>query len=135
MRTYQIVIDGHGIISTRTTEREYTHAVVRIESDGRIRRAVEYCGSKALAEKKASAYKRLTDEVRVVEVKDVSELLNKAYNFGAQAFKGGKPAVPALDENFINEIFRGMKPGEESPCYVKSWLKGWMEENLKGGCL
>ncbi len=134
-RIYQVAIEGHGIISTMTTEEEYTHAVVRIESDGRIVRPRKYFGSKALADKKARSYKRFAGKVIVVEVKDVSELLNKAYNFGAQAFRDGKKAVPALDENFMNEIFRDIKPGEESPRYVNNWVRGWMEESLKGGCL
>ena len=58
-KTYLVYTEKYGRIDERTTERTYTHAVVRIGSNGHIHRP-EYCGSKALADKKAATYLRPT---------------------------------------------------------------------------
>ena len=59
-------------------------------------------------------------------------LQDVAYNLGVQAFKNNKPCIPAKDKTFLENCIKGNKVGE-SVAYLKAWIKGWTDENLKNG--
>jgi hypothetical protein len=58
-------------------------------------------------------------------------LKDMAYGLGAKAFKDGKKCIPASDTLFLNIYLKGAQVGEGIP-YLKSWIKGWTTENLRG---
>jgi hypothetical protein len=84
----------------------------------------------------------ITDEKEVIEVLTKAIQANKestkykkckkdlAYSFGAAAFNHKKPRIPANDKEFIDQFMNGTKVGECLP-FIKAWLKGWDESNLK----
>ena len=57
-------------------------------------------------------------------LKDVS------YGLGVKAFKDGKKRIPAMDKLLLENCITGCKNGESIP-YLKAWLKGWDEMNLR----
>lgn len=57
-------------------------------------------------------------------------LIKNSYNLGVQAFKKGKPCIPAFDKELTENILRDLKVGEGIP-YLKAWIKGWTTENLR----
>lgn len=60
----------------------------------------------------------------------MSKLLQDvAYSMGVEAFKAGKPRIPASDKSLLKDVITGCKVGESIP-YLKSWLIGWDDSNL-----
>lgn len=60
----------------------------------------------------------------------MSKLLEDvAYSLGIQAYRKGKPRVPALDKVFLDNCLIDCKVGDGMP-YLKAWIKGWDEGNL-----
>lgn len=56
-------------------------------------------------------------------------LKKTAYKFGVDAFKKGKPRIPAADKLFLDVCIAGLQVGEGLP-YIKAWLRGYDESLL-----
>lgn len=56
------------------------------------------------------------------------------YVYGANAFHKGIKCVPAMDRKFLEEVITGQKDQSITIKYMKEWIKGWTEANLKAEC-
>lgn len=53
----------------------------------------------------------------------------KAKMYGRAAQRKGLSCIPALDEDFLRNCIKGLKPGEQTSELMKEWTQGWTESN------